>query len=79
MKDIDIYFSTDKEGRKAYYEYKKKFDIVFEKKYKELWWNPEDPTYSKYPKEMIECHNDEVRRILEDQLWGSDLDEFTKV
>ena len=54
-------------------------DVVLEKKYKERWWNPEDPAYSKYPKEMIERHNDEVKGILEDRLWGSDLDEFTEV
>ena len=72
----DIYFSTDKEGRKAYFEYKKKYEIVFEKEYKKIWWNPEDSVYSKYPKEVIESHNNEIKRILEDRLWGSDLDEF---
>ena len=69
----DIYFRHDKIGQEEYKRYKEGYDQEFEKRYKELWWDSNDSKYADYPKEAIECHNNEVKRRLEEELWGSEI------
>lgn len=64
----DIYFKRDKVGAEECKKYEKTYNQILEKRYQQLRWNPEDPKYSKYPKEAIDCHNNEIRRLLEEEL-----------
>lgn len=68
-----IYFSQNEAGKKAYEEYKKKYEIIFNKEYERLKTNPEDPKYSSLSKEDIELMDEAIKRDLEDRLWGSKL------
>ena len=66
---MSIYFAKTPEGQKAYEAYKEKYNIALKKKYNELSWDPEDPEYSKYPRDVIEIHNTAVREQLERETW----------
>ena len=68
-----MYFSQDEKGKKAYMEYKIKYEALFEQEYRKLCVDSKDPKYSFLSKEDIELINDGIKRDLEDRLWGSKI------